>query len=91
MEQMNKREDEDNAFATMCDKSHNKLYDLVVVYLIVIPTLRKEYNHNKETHHVIDLNEIPQIKPKRRKNHPKVIKEGQSKKPGSCPLQSRIN
>ncbi|XP_050910450.1 transcriptional activator DEMETER isoform X2 [Lathyrus oleraceus] len=80
-EQMNQREDEDDASATMCDKSHNKLYDPAVVDLTAIPTPCKEdNNHNKEIHHVIDLNEIPQTKPKRRKHRPKVIKEGKPKK-----------
>ncbi|CAI8614763.1 unnamed protein product [Vicia faba] len=82
MEQLDQREDGDNASATMCDKSHNKLYDPAVVDLTAIPTPCKEDNNrNKEIHHVIDLNEIPQTKPKRRKHRPKVIKEGKAKKP----------
>lgn len=87
MEQMDRREDEDNASATMCNNSQNKLYDpAAVVDLTAIPTPCKEDNNpNKEIHHVIDLNEIPQTKPKRRKHRPKVIKEGKPKKPRKPP------
>jgi len=77
---MEQREDESNASTTMCNSSHNKLYDTVVDLTAVSTPTKENKNHNKEIHHVIDLNEIPQTKPKRRKHRPKVIKESKPKK-----------
>jgi hypothetical protein len=77
---MDQREDENNASATMCNNSHNKLYDPVVDLTAVSTPCKENNNHNKEIHHAIDLNEIPQTKPKRRKHRPKVIKEGKPKR-----------
>ncbi|KAE9621774.1 putative DNA glycosylase, helix-turn-helix, base-excision DNA repair, demeter [Lupinus albus] len=71
-----------NVTATMCNNNQSPLNkefcDSVVEHAASTPC-KETGNHNEEISNVIDLNETPQLKPKRRKHRPKVIKESKPK------------
>ncbi|CAL0310503.1 unnamed protein product [Lupinus luteus] len=71
-----------NVMATMCDNNQSPLNkefcDSVIEHAASTPC-KETGNRNEEISNVIDLNETPQLKPKRRKHRPKVIKESKPK------------
>lgn len=80
MEEREQRGEEENVSSTMCNYPPNKVQDSVIEFASVSTPCKESYNHNKEICHDIDLNKMPQSRPKRRKHRPKVIKEGKPKK-----------